>query len=127
MRHLLDSYIGAEESRVLANFNDLGMVELLAEQGKAALGKLPKGIRDNKEAMSETIENNLRKVIIEESPTNPMYYAKMSALLDELIKKLSGKSLNTFCKCYFDHGDADNIFGGSGQHLEIFGQTAESA
>jgi len=86
MRHLLDSYIGAEESRTLANFNDLGLVELLAEQGKAALGKLPKGIRDNKEAMSETIENNLRKVIIEESPTNPMYYAKMSALLDELIK-----------------------------------------
>jgi type I restriction enzyme R subunit len=86
MRYLLDSYIGAEESRVLANFNELGLVELLAEQGKAALDKLPKGIRDNNEAMSETIENNLRKVIIEESPTNPMYYAKMSALLDELIK-----------------------------------------
>jgi type I restriction enzyme R subunit len=28
----------------------------------------------------------LRKVIIEESPTNPMYYEKMSVLLDELIK-----------------------------------------
>ena len=36
--------------------------------------------------MAETIENNLRRVIIEESPTNPMYYEKMSALLDELIK-----------------------------------------
>jgi len=36
--------------------------------------------------MAETIENNLRKVIIEESPTNPMYYEKMSVLLDELIK-----------------------------------------
>ena len=40
----------------------------------------------NKEAMAETIENNLRKVIIEESPGNPMYYEKMSVLLDELIK-----------------------------------------
>jgi len=28
----------------------------------------------------------LRKVIIEESPANPMYYEKMSVLLDELIK-----------------------------------------
>ncbi len=36
--------------------------------------------------MAETIENNLRKVIIEESPTNPMYYERMSVLLDELIK-----------------------------------------
>lgn len=35
--------------------------------------------------MAETIENNLRKAIIE-SPNNPMYYEKMSALLDELIK-----------------------------------------
>jgi len=61
-------------------------LQSLFRQGQSALDKLPKGIRDNKEAMSETIENNLRKVIIEESPTNPMYYAKMSALLDELIK-----------------------------------------
>ena len=29
---------------------------------------------------------NMRKVIIEESPTNPIYYEKMSVLLDELIK-----------------------------------------
>ena len=36
--------------------------------------------------MAEAIENNLRKLIIEESPTNPMYYEKMSVLLDELIK-----------------------------------------
>jgi type I restriction enzyme R subunit len=36
--------------------------------------------------MAETIENNLRKVIIEESPTNPIYYEKMSVLLNELIK-----------------------------------------
>jgi len=28
----------------------------------------------------------MRKVIIEESPTNPIYYEKMSVLLDELIK-----------------------------------------
>ncbi len=33
------------------------------------------------EAMAETIENNLRRVIIDERPTNPMYYEKMSALL----------------------------------------------
>lgn len=86
MRHLLDSYIGAEESRMLANFDDLSLVELLVEKGKDALESLPPSIKGNKDAMAETIENNLRKVIIEESPTNPMYYEKMSVLLDELIK-----------------------------------------
>lgn len=86
MRHLIDSYIGAEESRLLANFDDLSLVELLVEKGKDAIEDLPATIRNDKEAMAEVIENNLRKVIIEESPTNPMYYEKMSVLLDELIK-----------------------------------------
>ncbi|OYU93576.1 MAG: restriction endonuclease subunit R [Bacteroidetes bacterium B1(2017)] len=86
MRHLIDSYIGAEESRMLANFDDMSLVELLVENGKDALDSLPKSIKDNPDAMAEAIENNLRKVIIEESPTNPMYFEKMSVLLDELIK-----------------------------------------
>lgn len=86
MRHLIDSYIGAEESQMLANFDDLSLVEMLVERGEEAINGLPKNIKGNKDAMSETIEHNLRKVIIEESPTNPMYYEKMSVLLDELIK-----------------------------------------
>src|SRR5690606_31375128 len=86
MRHLIDSYIGAEESRILANCDDMSLVELLVEKGKDAIKDLPANIKDNPEAMAEAIENNLRKVIIEESPANPMYYEKMSVLLDELIK-----------------------------------------
>jgi len=86
MRHLIDSYIGAEESRMLANFDDMSLVELLVEKGKDAISDLPGNIKDNPDAMAEAIENNLRKVIIEESPANPMYYEKMSVLLDELIK-----------------------------------------
>jgi len=86
MRHLIDSYLGAEESRVLSKFDDLSLVELIVEKGIVFIKDLPPNIRDNKDAMAETIENNLRKVIIEERPTNPVYYEKMSILLDELIK-----------------------------------------
>jgi type I restriction enzyme R subunit len=86
MRHLIDSYIAAEESEKVSAFDDFSLVELLVKDGKVALEKLPNNIKKNKEAMAETIENNLRKVIIEESPTNPIYYEKMSVLLDELIK-----------------------------------------
>ena len=93
MRHLIDSYIGAEEGRMLANFDDMSLVELLVEKGRDAIKDLPKNIRDNKDAMAEAIENNLRKVIIEERPTNPMYYEKMSVLLDELIRLRKQASL----------------------------------
>ena len=44
--------------------------------------------------MAEAIENNLRKVIIEQTPTNPMYYEKMSVLLDEIIKLRNSETLN---------------------------------
>ena len=37
--------------------------------------------------MAETIENNLRRVIIDEQPINPKYYEKMSELLDTLIQE----------------------------------------
>jgi type I restriction enzyme R subunit len=57
------------------------------------LDKLPKGIRDNKEAMAETIENNLRKLIIDEQPVNPKYYEKMSELLDALIQERKAQAL----------------------------------
>lgn len=93
MRHLIDSYIGAEESRMLANLDDLSLIELLVERGKDAIKDLPASIKSNPDAMAEVIENNLRKVIIEESPTNPMYYEKMSILLDELIKKRKEETL----------------------------------
>ena len=86
MRYLIDAYIGADESETISAFDDFSLIDLIVERGEDALKKLPNSIKKNKEAMAETIENNLRKVIIEETPTNPTYYEKMSVLLDELIK-----------------------------------------
>jgi type I restriction enzyme, R subunit len=37
--------------------------------------------------VAETIENNVRKLIIDEQPINPKYYEKMSELLDALIEQ----------------------------------------
>jgi len=51
------------------------------------VGALPKEIKESKEAVAETIENNVRKLIIEEQPINPKYYEKMSELLDALIER----------------------------------------
>ena len=85
MRHLLDTYIRAEESEALSTFDDLTLVELIVERGEAAIEMLPEGIRKNSEAVAEAIENNVRRLIIDEMAVNPRYYEKMSGLLDALI------------------------------------------
>jgi type I restriction enzyme R subunit len=43
--------------------------------------------------VAETIENNVRKLIIDEQPINPKYYEKMSQLLDALIKQRRAEAL----------------------------------
>lgn len=86
MRHLIDTYISAQESETISAFDDMTLIELIVQRGTDAIDVLPKGIKQNKEAVAETIENNLRKVIIDQQPTNPKYFEKMSALLDELIQ-----------------------------------------
>jgi type I restriction enzyme R subunit len=87
MRHLIDTYIDAEESKKISSFDDMSLVELLVKRGVDGLNGLPEGIKNSKDAIAETIENNVRKVIIDEMPTNPKYFGKMSVLLDELIKE----------------------------------------
>ena len=94
MRHLLDTYIRAEESEKVSAFDELGLVDLLVTEGKSALDKLPEGIREDAQAMSETIENNIRKVIIDEQPVNPKYYDKMSELLDALIQQRKEEAID---------------------------------
>jgi type I restriction enzyme R subunit len=93
MRHLLDTYIRAEESEKVSAFDDMSLVELIVERGEAALDKLPKGLK-GEESMAETIENNVRKVIIDEMAVNPKYYEKMSELLDALIAQRRQEALD---------------------------------
>lgn len=87
MRVLIDRYITAEESERLSAFNDMTLVDLIVKKGEDALGELPEAFQQSQEAMAETIENNVRKLIIDEMPTNPKYYLRMSELLDELVKR----------------------------------------
>jgi type I restriction enzyme R subunit len=87
MRHLIDTYIRAEESEKVSSLDDLSLVQLIVEQGAGAVDALPAGIRGDKTSVAETIENNVRKLIIDEHPINPKYYDRMSELLDALIEQ----------------------------------------
>ena len=94
MRHLLDTYIRAEESEQLSGFDDMTLVELIVERGEEAVEELPAGIRKNREAMAETIENNVRRLIIDETGINPRYYEKMSELLEALIRQRKQEAID---------------------------------
>ena len=87
MRHLLDTYIRAEDSEVVSAFDDMTLVDLLVRDGVGAIGELPEGIRSSQGAVAETIENNVRRLIVDEMAVNPKYYEKMSAVLDALIRQ----------------------------------------
>ena len=94
MRHLIDTYIRAEESELVSAFDDMSLIQLIVERGGDAIDALPKGIRESKEAVAETIENNVRKLIIDETPINPKYYEAMAGLLDALIEQRKQQAIN---------------------------------
>lgn len=94
MRHLIDTYIHADEPRKISPFENIGLLELVSKLGileaiKEGLGNL----KGNREAIAETIENNVRSKIIKEQLTDPAYYEKMSALLDEIIAARKAKAI----------------------------------
>jgi type I restriction enzyme R subunit len=87
MRHLIDTYIRADDSEKISVFDDLTLIQLIVQRGPDAVDALPSGIKQSEEAVAETIENNVRKLIINETPVDPAYYDKMSKLLDALIEQ----------------------------------------
>jgi type I restriction enzyme R subunit len=83
MRHLIDTYIEADEPRTISPFDHLGLLDLIVKTGiadaiAAQLGRL----KGNKNAVAETIENNVRRKIIKEHLTDPAFHAKMSAQIE---------------------------------------------
>lgn len=87
MRRLIDRYVSAKESEQLTSFDDMSLVELIVRDGERALEALPESVRKNQKATAETIENNVRRLIIDETPTNPRYYQHMSEILAELVER----------------------------------------
>jgi type I restriction enzyme R subunit len=94
MRHLIDTYIEADEPKKISPFGDMPLLELIVKTGIAdAINSLPSGIKSSRDAIAETIENNVRSKIIKEQLNDPAYYAKMSALLDEIIADRKAKAI----------------------------------
>ena len=92
MRHLIDSYIRAEDSESLTSFEDMSLVEILVREGQDAINRLPQGLRGNLAA--ETIRPNIRRLIVDRRSVNPAYYDRMSNILKDLIQQANDEALS---------------------------------
>lgn len=94
MRHLIDTYIEAQAPRKISPFDGIGLLDLIVKTGIAdAIAERLGDMKGNKESIAETIENNVRSKILKEQLTDPAYFAKMSALLDEIIRLRREKAI----------------------------------
>src|SRR5207244_8085341 len=67
MRHLIDTYIEADEPRKLSPFDNMGLLELIVKTGIAdAIASQLGGLNGNRNAIAETIENKVRRKITKE-------------------------------------------------------------
>jgi type I restriction enzyme R subunit len=95
MRHLIDNYIQADEPKKISPFGDLTLLEIIVNTGIAdAINSLPKGIRGSKEAVAETIENNVRSKIIKDHLIDPAFFEEMSKLLNSIIKERKANAIS---------------------------------
>jgi type I restriction enzyme R subunit len=94
MRHLIDTFIQADEPRKISPFENQTLIDLIVKSGIAnAINSLPQGMRGSENAVAETIENNVRKTIIKEHLIDPAYFEQMSTLLNEIIKERKSNAI----------------------------------
>ncbi len=94
MRHLIDTYIEAQAPRKISPFEGVGLLDLIVKTGIAdAIAERLGEMRGSTDAIAETIENNVRSKILKEQLTDPAYFAKMSSLLDEIIRLRKEKAI----------------------------------
>lgn len=90
MRQLMDMYLNANSSKKISDFENKTLVDLIVHLSEPST-QYDKS--KSHQSVAETIENNVRKVINEESQTNPKYFEKMSKLLDEIIKQRTQEAI----------------------------------
>ena len=94
MRHLIDTYIEAKGPRKISPFDDMSLLDIVEKMGiEGAIDAMPEPIKRSKDAVAETIENNVRAKIIKENMSDPAFYEKMSKLLAEIIQARKEKAL----------------------------------
>lgn len=87
MRYILDTYIRADDSKLVNKMADMSLVELLLEGKTTTPADLVKDLPGDENAKAETIENNLKHEIVKKMSSNQVYYGKLSEMLDDVIEQ----------------------------------------
>ena len=78
---------------MISHLDDISLIDLVASKGASVEEELPASLKAKRENVAEAIENNVRKLIIDETPVNPKFYERMSELLTDLVKKRKDDAL----------------------------------
>lgn len=100
MRYILDTYIRAEDTRVVSELGNMSIVELLLQGKTTTPVDLVKDLPGNNEAKAETIDNNLQHEIVKKMSSNSVYYGKLSEMLKKIImqRKLEAMSYEEYLR-----------------------------
>ena len=88
MRYILDTYIRAEDSKVVSELANMPLVELLLNNTTTTpIDALVKELPGSDNAKAEIIENNLQHEIVKKMSSNKVYYGKLSEMLQIVIEQ----------------------------------------
>jgi len=93
MRHLIDTYIQAEDSETISPFGDLPLLDIIVKTGIAnAIDSLPEGIKSSQEAIAETIKMKIWQCKL------IMLLRFLNEITGEVIYRKKEKSKRNFIK-----------------------------
>lgn len=88
MRSLLDDYVDAKHSKVLARLDDFSFLDLIDKHedgGDIHTAEIETG---GKGGMAEALTANIRRVIMRKRDSNPEEYDKFSARLNQILEEM---------------------------------------
>lgn len=91
MRQLLDDYVEAKHSKVLAKLDDFSFLDLIDTGGKGADNGDLDDAEDEvggKKGMAETLTANVRRIIMRKRDSNPEEYERFSARLNQILEEM---------------------------------------
>ncbi len=97
MRQLLDQYVQATRSEVLAKLEDFSFLDLI-EDGKDS-DDVVNEIESEEDkiggepAAAETISANVRKYVVRKRDANPEYYDRLSERLNKILEEMRNRSV----------------------------------
>jgi type I restriction enzyme R subunit len=97
MRQLLDQYVQAPRSEVVAKLDNFSFLDLIEDEKETV--DIVNDIVDDEPtlggepAAAETITANVRKYVVRKRDSNPEYFDKLSARLNKILEEMKDRSV----------------------------------